>query len=235
VAGALQDHDRALVIGETSFGKGSVQTLFPLSAGNFLKMTTGRWYTPVGRSIQKGAGPGQEVAQNNGTAPAAVIDTAGREAYRTDSGRIVYGGGGIVPDLFVPADTVTTAEREFFVAASKAGNRYTDAIYQFAVSYARAHPELSMNFPVTAEMEQQVFDALRQAEVDVTREQFSAAKRIVDREVALEIARAKWGQEGMMQRSNLDDPLVSTAVDLLRQSPDQQALFRSAEQRSALR
>src|SRR5690606_41978718 len=60
VAGALQDHDRALVLGVPTCGKWPVQTLVPLSGGNFLKMTTGRWYTPVGRSIQKESGDGEE-------------------------------------------------------------------------------------------------------------------------------------------------------------------------------
>ncbi|MDR0786400.1 MAG: S41 family peptidase [Gemmatimonadota bacterium] len=232
VAGALQDHDRALVIGTTSFGKGSVQTLFPLSGGNYLKMTTGRWYTPVGRSIQKSADQERQAAE---VAAGTSADSVQREAYRTDSGRVVYGGGGIVPDLTIQADTLTAVEREFFVAASRAGSRYTDAVYQFAVQYAKAHPELSINFPVTGEMDQGLFNALRAANVDVTWEQFQGARRIVDREVALEIARARWGQEGMMQRSNLDDNAVSTAVDLLRQAPDQQALFTAAQQRSASR
>ncbi|HVG44824.1 MAG TPA: S41 family peptidase, partial [Longimicrobium sp.] len=117
VAGALQDHDRALVVGTTSYGKGSVQSLFRLSGGNFLKMTTGKWYTPVGRSIQKPfraqdadpeADPDSVAAD---TAAAAPADTTKRRAYRTDGGRTVLGGGGIVPDVIVKPDTTTLAER----------------------------------------------------------------------------------------------------------------------------
>src|SRR5215218_1931784 len=92
VAGALQDHDRALVVGSTSYGKGSVQSVFRLSGGNFLKMTTGKWYTPVGRSIQKPfraqdadpeADPDSAAAD---TAQQAAPDTTKRRAYRTDAG-----------------------------------------------------------------------------------------------------------------------------------------------------
>lgn len=236
VAGALQDHDRALVIGSTTFGKGSVQTLFPLAGGNYLKMTTGKWYTPVGRSIQKSGEPGgqdqnpiPEFDQSQAQAP----DTVGRESYQTDSGRVVFGGGGIVPDLIVRGDTLTLAEREFFEAASRAGNRYTDVIFQFAVAHVRANPDLQMGFPVTPEMDQQLFDMLRQANINVSWEQFLGAKRLVDRDAALEIARAKWGQAGQMQRANLEDVVVRTAVDLLRQAPNQQALFSTAARQAS--
>src|SRR5690606_34975544 len=87
VAGALQDHDRALVIGMPTFGKGSVQTLFQLSGGNYLKMTTGKWYTPVGRSIQKDSDPdaiamaaaGAAVLESGAPTPVEQpVDTAGR-------------------------------------------------------------------------------------------------------------------------------------------------------------
>jgi carboxyl-terminal processing protease len=244
VAGALQDHDRALVIGAPTFGKGSVQTLFQLSGGNYLKMTTGKWYTPVGRSIQKDSDPdaeglaalGMPVQETGIPLPSQeVVDTAGREAYQTDSGRVVYGGGGIVPDLIVREDTLTVAEREFFEAASSAGNKYTDVIYQFAVSYAQSHPDIAIDFPITAEMDQTVFEGLRQAGIDVTLEQFQSAKRVVDRTLGAEIARAKWGQEGQLQRVNADDRVVRTAVDLLRQAPNQQALFTTAQLRASLR
>jgi carboxyl-terminal processing protease len=164
-----------------------------------------------------------------------VADTAGREAYRTDSGRVVYGGGGIVPDLIVREDTLTVAEREFFEAASAAGNKYTDVIYQFAVGYAQRNPDIAIDFPITAEMDQAVFDGLRQAGIDVTWEQFGSAKRVVDRTLGAEIARAKWGQEGQLQRVNADDRVVRTAVDLLRQAPNQQALFTTAQLRASLR
>jgi carboxyl-terminal processing protease len=115
VAGALQDNDRALVVGETSFGKGSVQTLHPLSGGNYLKLTTGRWYTPAGRSIQKPHSPeadaialleGEELPEDVFDEP---VDTTPREEYRTLGGRVVYGGGGIVPDVIVRSETLSSA------------------------------------------------------------------------------------------------------------------------------
>ena len=100
VAGALQDHDRALIIGTTTFGKGLVQTLYPLAGGNYLKMTTARWYTPSGRSIQRPFRRG-DLSSLTGDAismegdPVQVVDIGDRETFYTDAGRVVYGGGGI--------------------------------------------------------------------------------------------------------------------------------------------
>ena len=253
VAGALQDHDRALVIGQPTFGKGSVQTLFQLSGGNYLKMTTGKWYTPVGRSIQKEADAGtnllaldnavvtdpdsqaESVDGQRPTPSTEVMDTTDREAFRTDGGRIVYGGGGIVPDLIVTPDSLTTSEREFFEIASQAGSTYTDVIYETAVNYVRANPNITPDFEITTAMEQQLHEMLTSAGVTVTWEQLQGARRVIDRQLGSEIARSKWGQEGQLQRVNREDKLVRTAIDLLRQAPNQQALFQRAEVQASLR
>lgn len=126
VAGALQDDDRALVVGETTFGKGLVQTLYPLDGGYALKLTTGRWKTPSGRWIQRPrtaadsvrvrAESDTEAGNDEGRPPAAspATDTANALARRpwhtTRAGRRVRGGGGIVPDSLIGADTLSTAE-----------------------------------------------------------------------------------------------------------------------------
>ncbi len=239
VAGALQDHDRALVVGTPTFGKGSVQTLIALSGGNYLKMTTGKWYTPAGRSIQKDSSGDTALALaadgmplgGDGT-PVAEIDTAGREAYRTRSGRVVYGGGGIVPDVIVRPDTLTVAEREFFDAASRSGNKYWNVIYRYALEYVRSHPNLQPDFQVTPEMQQQLFNMLAEEGVEVTWEQMQASQRLVQQHVGAEIALAKWGPEARAQRANRDDNVVRAAVDLLRNASDTQSLFGMAQARA---
>jgi carboxyl-terminal processing protease len=241
VAGALQDHDRAVVIGSTTFGKGSVQTLFPLSGGNFLKMTTGRWYTPVGRSIQKDH-------ETNGDAVALLEDegieldgatglphprpveedTVARRPYRTDSGRIVYGGGGIVPDLMVRPDTLTLIEREFFSQVSKAGNRFFDISFALGVEQAQRNPQLRQDFEITQPMRDEFFRRLVAGGVEVTREQFDGARRLVDQRLGNDIAMSKFGQAAAAQRSHRNDVVIRRAVELLRDAPDQQALFNRA-------
>jgi carboxyl-terminal processing protease len=240
VAGALQDHDRAVVLGTTTYGKGSVQSLFPLSGRNYLKMTTAKWYTPVGRSIQKDVRPGQEAAVEedpdaigaDGT-PVAQQDTAARVPYRTASGRVVYGGGGIVPDLTVRQDTATAQEREFFRVASRQAAKFQDALFSYAVAYERAHPGLREDFPVTPAMRREFFDRLRANGVEVTWEQFQGAQRFIDARLIEQIAQSKFGQAVAARRDDTTDRVLQEAVRLLQQAPSTQALIRSVQQRPA--
>jgi len=131
VAGALQDHDRALVVGRRTFGKGLVQQQFPLSDGSVLQMTISQYYTPAGRLIQTPYARGDDeqayyaskadilrqdferLARQRGAVPASemVTDVPDSLRFRTDGGRVVYGGGGILPDWLVPVDTASAALR----------------------------------------------------------------------------------------------------------------------------
>jgi carboxyl-terminal processing protease len=239
VAGALQDHDRALVVGAPTFGKGSVQTLFPLSGGNFLKMTTGRWYTPVGRSIQKdhaedeeGALPSSEdtpIAVDGTPVPSAGADTVARKPYRTDSGRIVYGGGGIVPDVTLKPDTFTLAEQEFFKAIGKGFGKFNDVVFRYAVEYGRQNPNLRPDFVVTPQMRNVLYTRLRAAGVEFTAQQYAQGQRFVDLELARWIANGKFGPEVTARRANENSPVVRAAVGMLRGAADQASLFRQAQ------
>lgn len=113
VAGAMQDHDRALIVGENSFGKGLVQTIFNLPEGCGLTLTTARYYTPSGRLIQRDYSNGSIYEYHfrrtaNGEAAPLVAEK--RETRKTDLGRTVYGGGGIEPDVTVASGTITQAQ-----------------------------------------------------------------------------------------------------------------------------
>jgi carboxyl-terminal processing protease len=237
VAGALQDHDRALVVGATTFGKGSVQDLVPLSGGNFLKITTAKWYTPAGRSIQKDRKKGDEAAalveetpvDEAGTPIEAAKDTTPRKPYRTDSGRIVYGGGGIVPDVELLPDTATATEKEFFKAAAKEGRKFYDVLFRYTVEYARTHPNLQPNFAVTPEMRRELFNRLKAAGVSVTWEQFEGARKFIDRELAKEISQQKFSPAVAAQRANASDRVVQGALELLRRADSQASLFHVAQ------
>jgi carboxyl-terminal processing protease len=240
VAGALQDHDRALVLGSTTFGKGSVQTLFPLSGGNFLKMTTGKWYTPSGRSIQversSNGDPAalmedEAIGLDGQTVQTPEADTVAREEYRTAGGRVVFGGGGIVPDLLVTPDTLTAVEREFFSAVSKGGNRFFNVAFRYSVDYTQQNPGLRQNFEVTPQMRAEFFRRLLEAGVEVSREDFDGARRLVDQRLGYDIALAKFGQAVAAQRTNRNDAVVRAAVEILRNSPDQAAVFGRAAAR----
>jgi carboxyl-terminal processing protease len=236
VAGALQDHDRAIVLGAATYGKGSVQSLFPLSGGNFLKMTTARWYTPVGRSIERPTPEGRalpvpETEELGADGTPVQRDTTTRVPYRTDSGRTVYGGGGIVPDLVVRQDTATEAEKEFFQAVSGSVAEWQNALFSYAVEYERANPGLRPDFEVTDAMRRAFFDRLRAAGVEVTREQFDGARRFIDIQLADQIARSRFGAEVAAERDDANDRALQEAVALLRGATDTAALFRAVGER----
>ncbi|MEZ4387408.1 MAG: S41 family peptidase [Candidatus Krumholzibacteriia bacterium] len=144
VAAALQDHDAALLVGKTTFGKGSVQTVFPLNETEALKLTTARYYTPSGRSIHKDReeeghhlnadNPLTEEDESLQKGPAETeVPRFKKDRYTTDSGRVVYGGGGVTPDIEIDQSYRT----DFEMAVERDG-----ALFSFAVDYVNAHPDL---------------------------------------------------------------------------------------------
>jgi carboxyl-terminal processing protease len=112
VSGALQDHDRALILGETSFGKALVQTIFPLQGKRAMALTTGRYYTPSDRLIQRDYSVGFWEYYNRRQADKEVAHSSNDPAYFTDGGRTVYGGGGITPDEGVDLDRIPLPTRK---------------------------------------------------------------------------------------------------------------------------
>ncbi|WP_223648456.1 S41 family peptidase [Hymenobacter psoromatis] len=140
LAGALQDHDRALLVGRRTFGKGLVQQPIALQEGGELRLTVARYYTPVGRCIQKPYGPDKETydqelagrQQRGELAAADTVQFAVGPRFRTDHGRVVYGGGGIMPDVFVPRDTL--AQSAYYGRLQRLG-----ALQAYALAFYRQH------------------------------------------------------------------------------------------------
>ncbi len=233
IAGALQDHDRAVVVGSPTFGKGLVQTLFPLGEGVALKLTTARWYTPSGRTIQREVGSEEEqieVAANEATADTVVgspgLETSdsaikARPIYHTDAGRAVRGGGGIVPDIVMTADTLTEREREFAKALGTHLPAYRDVLTTMALEAKSKGTIKSESFTVTPEMRREVYERLKAKSVSITPEEFSGAQRLVDEQLANELARYVFGRQAEFRRRAQNDRQMQTALDLLHraQSP----------------
>lgn len=232
VAGALQDHDRAVVIGRTTYGKGSVQQLFPLSNQNYLKMTTQRWYTPSGRSIQRPYG-----IDVNGTVAAeasvpdslaAPEDTTRKPEYRTDKGRIVYGGGGIHPDVLV-MDTLTAPERVLVEVLQKDFTKYMEQRFSFGVRYAREHSELKPGFAVTKDILDAFYRQLQSAGLTVDKSVYDAGARWIATGLGYEITQAKFGQQEARKRLNAESQDVRVAAELLRRSSTPESVFAVAK------
>jgi len=233
LAGALQDHDRVLVVGRTSYGKGSVQSIFPMSGNNYLKMTTARWYTPSGRSIQRPYGIG--LSHADGDTAAMSNDTTKKPAYKTDSGRVVYGGGGIHPDLIVNPDTLTANERAFYELAQKQAQAYRTAAFNYAVRYRKAHPNMKIDFAVTDEMLNGFYQQLVDTGVKIQRDIFDRARGAISDDLAVEIAYAIGGQETWRERVNMHSPEIATALQLLHKATTPQSLFTLASAYDASR
>jgi carboxyl-terminal processing protease len=148
VAGALQDHDRALIAGQTSWGKGLVQSVYNLTDGAGLALTSAKYYTPSGRCIQRDykdvleyLSPEDEEGDGEETGPARdAASTQKKESFRTESGRIVYGGGGITPDVFVKSPALSR-----FVATLYARGLF----FEFAVAYRAKHSAIPRDFQMT--------------------------------------------------------------------------------------
>ncbi len=233
IAGALQDHDRAVVVGSPTFGKGLVQTLFPLGEGVALKLTTARWYTPSGRTIQREVDSEEEqvaVAAGEATADTVVgspgLETSdsaikSRPVFHTDAGRVVRGGGGIVPDLVITSDTLTEGEREFAKALGANLPEYRDVLTTMALEAKNKGTITSESFTVTPEMRRSVYDHLRAKGANITTEEFNGARRLVDDQLSYELARYVFGRPAEFRRRARNDSQVQTALDLLRraQSP----------------
>jgi carboxyl-terminal processing protease len=203
VTGALQDHDRALVIGEPSYGKGLVQQVYPLSASAGLALTTAFYFTPSGRSIQKPLQEGQLGATLRSG------DAAPQGVFRTDSGRLVRGGGGIQPDTVVPPRPVTRLEAVLDATA---------LLTTFAGDYVRAH-EVTEQFQVAPALLDELHVFLSEHSIQPSVAEWLSERDWIQSRLLQELYTLKFGvakgDEVEMQR----DPVTQTAIMRLRGEP----------------
>lgn len=234
IAGALQDHDRALVVGTTSFGKGLVQTVFRIGRNQALRLTTARWYTPSGRTIQKPMRePGLLTAalEEDDVNPHRDVPVDSSEIYRTDAGRTVYGGGGIRPDLVVQPDTLTDGERRFVQTLGSEYAVYRDVMTTYALDLKAEETITDPAFEITAAMRAELLRRLRDHGVDVPDDVFRSASRLVSQQFGYEVARYVFSREAEARRRISDDTPVQRALRLLAQAhttPELFALARAA-------
>jgi len=214
VAGALQDHDRALVIGQPTFGKGLVQTLFPLTNDAALKITTARWYTPSGRSIQRRAHSEEE---QEALADSAAIrpDTAKPapdQVFHTDHGRVVVGGGGIVPDVAIrPDSTQLAAARLLNSSLGKNVVTFNDALAAFALDLRARHAITSPTFEVDPDMRSSFLALLARRGVTLDAHTVTAAQSFIDEDIGYEVAQFSFGRIGSVRRLFEEDPVLQAA------------------------
>lgn len=219
-AGALQDNDRAAIIGLTTYGKGSAQTVYTLGDDGALKLTTAKWYTPLGRTISK-----TEEAKPT----AASFRFPPKPRYRTNSGRLIYGGGGISPDLIV-GDSVPPEENQAFMAAlGRRVGQFRDALTSFALTVKTSVNNLEPGFVVTQDMLNEVYKRMQVRNVNVPEDVYENARPLVSRLLAYEVERYVFGADAEFYRKAADDRVILAAQRVVTGSPSQAEVFARLE------
>jgi carboxyl-terminal processing protease len=229
VSGALQDNDRALIVGRRSFGKGLVQSPFELSDGSEIRLTISRYYTPSGRSIQKPYDDEQEYARdivsryNHGEFfHADSIHFNDSLKYQTVKGRTVYGGGGIMPDYFVPLDTVLNSHYLNELYSSY-------AIFEYAFYYAEHHKaeleqmgfeNYNANFHITDRMLNALAQVGERHKVKPDYAEMEQKKKTFQIHLKAQIAKGIWGNEGFYPIFNQTNEILQQAIKLFDKAPE---------------
>ncbi|MEZ3442906.1 S41 family peptidase [uncultured Alistipes sp.] len=230
LAGAVQDNDRGTIIGRRSFGKGLVQQQIPYNDGSALRLTTARYYTPTGRSIQKpytnGDGESYEMDlwnryEHNELFSADSIRFADSLRFTTPKGRTVYGGGGIMPDIFVPVDTTDLSP--YFIQVSG-----RNILYRYTIEYADRHRERLEAVRTLPELQAAldgdrtlVEDFIRYAArkgVAPVRGDIARSRRLIEAQLRAYIGRNTVLEDiGFYANIHPVDPVITRAIEVLKQ------------------
>jgi carboxyl-terminal processing protease len=223
VSGALQDNDRALIVGRRSFGKGLVQMPIPLNDGSEIRLTISRYYTPSGRSIQKPYNPndtedyGSDLAkryQHGEFFHADSIKFNDSLKFKTSKGRVVYGGGGIMPDIFVPRDTTeyTAYLVELFnknILREYTLDYYTNNKKELSVMKL---DEFKTKFNVSDQMMNDVVSLATKSGVKFKENEYNKSKTYIRLNLKAYIARSLYGNNGFYTILNEGDEIYQAAI-----------------------
>jgi carboxyl-terminal processing protease len=222
VAGAIQDHDRGLIVGKTTWGKGLVQTVYPLSHDAALALTTARYYTPSGRLIQRDYNSREDylLFEDDETEP--VRDP--KDVRHTDGGRTVYGGGGIRPDVLVELEPTSK-----FVDSLERGQLF----FHFAVDFNVRHKGVTKSFEATPAVLQEFQAFLDKRKVKWTPDDFDQDRGRLKSEIREAIVSTLFGGEEGYKVQLEHDRQVQRALELFPQAQQLAALSASGGGRPA--
>ena len=219
VSGAVQDHDRGLIVGETTFGKGLVQTVTALSENTGLALTTARYYTPSGRLIQRDY---KSISLYEYHYERKVPQHP-TEVKLTDSGRQVTGGGGITPDIVVPAPKLTKFEEELFRA--DVFYPYEQGVGGFTKYYLGTRPTVTKNFEADENVMRELRGYLSKHNVRYTEPEFADNADWIKRKIKQEVFLSTFGQQEGVKVLLEADPQIQAAVEAI---PQARSLYEAA-------
>ena len=229
LAGALQDNDRALIIGRRSFGKGLVQSPFDLTDGSELRLTISRYYTPSGRSIQKPYMNEQEYGKDIITRykhgeffTADSVKFNDSLKFKTANGRTVYGGGGIMPDYFVPLDTVLTSR---YLNELYNTNSLPEYIFNYVADHRselekQGYEIFYKKFIVTDGMLDNLVSIGKQNKVQHDYPDLAKNKKVFQVHVKAQIARKIWNNNGFFPIFNETNEILQQAIKMFDRIPE---------------
>ncbi len=227
VSGAVQDWDRGIVMGRRSFGKGLVQRPFQLPDGSVIRLTSARYFTPTGRCIQRPYDGGTEdyykdlfERQEKGElVNADSIHFPDSLKYKTAGNRTVYGGGGIMPDIFVPVDTLHLTEYYSNLVRKGVFNRYTiDFANDNRISIKKDYQTtaaFTKNFAVDQKMMDDFLSVAKREGVDMDEEQFKRSEEFIKYQIKALIARNIWDIESYYEVMAANDETLQEAIKLM--------------------
>jgi len=224
VAGALQDHDRAAVVGLPTYGKGVLQTTYPLGSDMAIKLTTARWFTPSGRSVNR-----PRTHTDSVVADARQSALARGVRYRSDAGRLLADSKGIQPDRMVRRDGYTPDERAFLDSLGSSYAAFRGALADCAAAIKIQGEITSEDFVVTPAMRERVRAGLEGRRLHISDQAFAAAGSYIDRQLGYDIAREVFGDGAATRRRLLDDRQMRAALELIDHSASEGELIRLAE------
>jgi len=197
----------------------SAQSVVSFGDQGGLKLTTARWFTPAGRSIAR---PRPDDDESGDVPPVK------RERFRTDSGRVVYGGGGITPDVIAGDSVIPIAEANFIHALGANGGHFRDAVTDYALYVKATHGVAGPDFVVTPAMRDEVWNRMKQRGIDIPRTVFDEGEPLVTRLIGYDIARYVFGSEAEFRRRASVDKALQKALQLAHGSRSESDLLRKA-------
>ena len=228
VAGAVQDLDRGTIIGRRSFGKGLVQEQFDFGDGSALNLTVARYYTPSGRSIQKSYKNGnrsykEEIALRlkNGelTSDGKHINDSisKQQTFTTKGGKVVYGGGGITPDIYVPVDTSAYTPYYYELSAKGVIN---DFVFKYLSTNKKPFAnvnELISNFRLASSDMARIKELATDEKITLNESQAELSRSLIETDVKALLARYLFGDEAFYKTLNAGDRVISRSMEVLKQ------------------